>query len=166
MNYWWLVKRYGDEPIRVKEKTAQAVSEALSNGSEFISINGTTVATKAISGVEKSSERIEENNPYLLEAPLKLKPYGKGTPLVGPTFKENGIEYEGAVLCNWYKKNIERREWETYYSKLPYYYRIDDADQAIWVAFRLPEEEGTTKPNYLFLCNEDEVNRLEQLVGA
>lgn len=164
MAYWWHVKRYGDAPVRVTEKMAAAVSEALARGDEFISVKGTTIAAKAVSGVEKSTERIGDDNIYLLAegAAATLLPYGKGKPVLGLDYEENGITYEAGVICNWYKKNIDRREWESYYSKSPSYHRIDEAGEC-WVAMLLPEETGSTKPDYLVLCTKEEAEHLDAI---
>lgn len=142
---------------------AQSISEALKNGSEYISVKGITIAAKAISGIEKSAERIEEDNIYLLaegEAATH-KPYGLGKPIFAPDYEENGVKYSGGAVCNWYKKNIDRREWDTYYSKIPSYHRIDDADHGCWVAMLLPEETGSSKPEYLVLCTKEEAEYLD-----
>lgn len=168
MSYWWHVKRYGETPLRVSEKAAAAAWDAKVRGEESITIrvdgNDIGVSTKSISSVEPTLERRETGNPYLLTevAGAALLPYGKGRPVFAPDFKANGIDYHGGVICNWYKKNIDRKEWDTYYSKFEKYYRIDDPDSSVWVAMYLPEEAGSAKPNYLIQCTGTEINHLEQ----
>lgn len=102
---------------------------------------------------------MEEENLYLL-AETTVTPQGKGKPMLAPDFEENGVKYEGGVICNWYKKNIDRKEWTDYYAKLNYR-RIDDPDGSVWVASRIPEEYGVIKPAHLILCTKDEILHLE-----
>lgn len=64
-------------------------------------------------------------------------------------------------MGNWYKKNIDRREWDTYYSKIHAYQRIDEQDGSLWVAVKLAEETGSEMPAYLIKCTIEETNRLD-----
>lgn len=159
MAFWWLVKRYGDEPIRVTEKAAQAVQEAKTRGDSDIRIKGAMYATKSISAIEPSTERIEEENIYLLgdgiiETDIK--------PILAPDYEHNGVKYQGGVICNWYKKAIDPREWAQYYASSPGYHRFDDPNKSVWVAMLLPEVRGLSKALHLELCNDEEAKYLDR----
>lgn len=161
MSYWHEVKRYGEPPIRVTEKEAAIISKAWDDPSvDRVDIpRRGKIATKSISAIEPTTIRIEEKNIYLM-ADNALKEQKK-TPKLAPDFEEHGISYPGGVITNWYKKQIGDREWESYYSKLPAYRRIDDVDKNIWVAVLLPET-GEDKPKYLTPCTKQEVAQFER----
>lgn len=169
MAYWWHIKRYKEEPIRVKENVGIKAQAAWLAGQETIALPGNiVVASSSISAVEPSTEVMREDNIYKLSdgTNVTLKPYGKGRPLLAPDFEENGVKHQGGVLWNWYKKNIDKREWGTYYAKISSYYRIDDGEGGCWVALRLIEEEGSEKPQYMIECTKEEVRHLDVQISS
>jgi hypothetical protein len=142
MAYYWHIKRYKEEPIRVKPKMASQAIElwmrSKTTGKEEIIVlpGNVGISTNSVSAIEPSLDVIEDENIYRLASGenIELKPYGKGKATIGPDYEQNGVRYTGGVLCNWYKKNIDKREWENYYCKIGSYYRIDASDRSTWVA--------------------------------
>lgn len=116
------------------------------------------ISSASISAVEPTTKRVEDGNIYRLasETGIEPSPYGKGEVVIGPDYEENGISYSGPVLCKWWKKNIDRREWESSYAKANFYYRIDDTDSSVWVAMYLPIEKNSVMSNALVECTAEE----------
>lgn len=160
--YYWHIKRYKEDPIKVKPKAGQAALEAWTRAKqlgkeEIIALpNGGSISTSSISSIEPSTDVVEDDNIYKLTGGEEVKSYGNGRPVIMPDYEEGGVKYQGEVMCNWYKKNIDRREWENYYCKIPSYFRLDAPDRSLWVAFLLAEEENSRKPAYLEQCTEEE----------
>lgn len=161
LEYWYVVKRYGNDPIEVTEKTANFVKQVIANGNENVVINENMLPTKGLS-VEKTTKIIAPDNIYLLaeNASMLFVPYGQGEPMAAPDYEDRGVKYHGGILWNWYRKNIDRKEWDAYYAKHPGYYRIDHEDQSIWVACRLVQYKNCEVPIQWILCNETEVKAL------
>lgn len=163
MKHWWYIKRYKEEPIRIGPIGGKKAQDEWILGTDKIALPGNRViVSSSISAIEESTEPFQKENIYKLsDGIINLKPYGKGKVLVSPDSVYNGIEYSEEAISNWYKKNIDRRRWDEYYSKIPSYHRLDDIDKSCWVAFRLVEEEGSARPEYLTLCTKEEVRLLD-----
>ncbi|HET8708959.1 MAG TPA: hypothetical protein VFL85_01620 [Candidatus Saccharimonadales bacterium] len=128
---------------------AEQVIKAKKGGGDVLLPGIGLVATKSISAVEKTTSVYDD----FTALPISTAPQ------YAPDYEYDGRTYDGGVVANWYKKNVDRREWDSYYSKSPAYRRLDAEDQSVWVAMRLPElgQRGT----HLVPCNSDEVSRLD-----
>lgn len=164
MAYWWLLERksFKDEPIKLTPVVGEKVQQAWLAGQAKIYLPHLKIAIDAsdIKAIQPTTQVMPADDMYKLASglgdDLETKPYGKGKPIYAPDFEKDGISYRGGVVCNWYKKNIDKREWDEYYGKCGVYYRIDDTDGACWVAMLLPEEQNSNKPDYLIRCSDTE----------
>lgn len=161
MAYWWLLERksFKDEPIKLTPTMGEKVQfiwlDPNNNSKIYLPNLKIAIDQSDIKAVEPSTIPMPTDDMYKLASGLDLdtKPYGKGKPLFAPDFQLHGVTYPGGVLCNWYKKNIDKREWDSYFAKTEWYLRLDDPDGGCWVAALLPEEGNSDKPNYLVRCN-------------
>lgn len=171
MPYWWLLERksYKDEPIKLKPRTGEKIQRLWATGVDengraqdkvYIPDLKLAISLTDIKAIGPSTEVMPEDNIFALPSgldDLETKPYGKGKAIFTPDYEQNGVSYKGAVMCSWYKKNVDRREWDSYYSKFDStYFRMDDPDGACWVAMLLPEEKNSSKPSHLTRCTEAE----------
>ena len=170
MAYWWILERksFKDEPIKLTPEKGEAALQLWLRGDKKIFLSHLRMALDSsdIKAIGPSTKVMREENVYRLPSGLEdigeLQPFGKGKPIFAPDYKERGIFYKGAVICNWYKKNIDRREWDSYYSASPGYYRLDGNDGSVWIAMLVPEEENADKPDFLILCDKNEIKHLNR----
>lgn len=155
MANFWEIKRYGDDSILVSEKVAAGVAQAKATGKESVIIKkdgkDMLIDCKAISAVEESKTRIPDENPYLLGDGKDGSE--KPTPI---------LNMEGAVVTNWYKKPVNIKQWEGYYSKMGSYYMLSSQGGTIWLAWRKPEMYNDMSPlgDGVEKCTDEESNRL------
>lgn len=76
-------------------------------------------------------------------------------------FKEPIVRGDSAVDAKWVKKAVTQREYNTYYSKIPSYYKLAEDSVGIWVCFLLATHD--INPGLLQECTPDEAATLNQL---
>lgn len=70
---------------------------------------------------------------------------------------QNGIEYT-SVVCDWVKKPVTQREWDSYYAKSPSYRNLGSEGNMVMVAFRVPIHEIDTIATTI--CTPEEIKKL------
>lgn len=148
--YYWEIKRVKDESILVSPNVGQKAQQAWEQGAETLHLPGNiSVSRSVIASIEPTMKVYEDDSVYRLGD--GMKPGAKQEPI---------LNEEGAVITNWYKKNIGSQQWEKHYSVRPGYYKLVDDSGAVWVAWLSPEVTNYLRPKEQVICNEQEIKHL------
>ena len=120
--YYWELIKWDGERIPVKPQNASVVQNKLDAGEGFIKTAIRSIAVKDIKDFVKtdrvySDQKLIENGSRMFNEPI--------------------INTDGSIQCKWVKKAVSARIWQKNYGG-GNYRRIEDHENVVVVAFRLP----------------------------
>lgn len=140
---WWEIEKWDGEIIPVKPQNANTVKAHLAKGEGFINTATRSLAVKDIKDFRETSR------PYSDQKLLESGVQAFGLPQ---------LNEDGSIKAKWVKKTVNRREYSKVYSG-PGYRVLSEADNYIWIAFRLPIH--AIDYDKVYDCNMMEISRLE-----
>lgn len=151
---YWEVEKWDGNTIIVPEKIAKFIADECAKGNDHITWADNFIARKDIREIRKTSKRPDVQQYDALKSGKVEDQVSDGGPLLNP---------DGSVLSNWYKKGVTQREWNSYYSKHPGYYRLSTEGGTVVMGFRRVEHKNSYIPDDIYQCTDDEVRRLEHV---
>ena len=122
--YYWIIEKWDKEKIRVKPQNAEYIQDLITSGEGFIKTGSMTINVKDIKSFDQSD---------IIYTDQKQIEAGAAGAFNDPVIDE----FTNSIQCQWVKKSVTRRKWDTYYSNNPSYHRIGDDDSHVMIAFRV-----------------------------
>jgi hypothetical protein len=131
--YYWEIIKWDGEKIKVKPENAEYVQNLIAKGEGFIKTATMTMNVKDIKSFDKTDaiysgdqKRLEEGAAQAFKEALTFE-------------RDSGFGYTETVTeAKWCKKSVTRRKWEQYYSANAAYHKIEEDDNRVIIAFRIP----------------------------
>lgn len=151
MSNYWQITLWDKQTIRVKPDNVGFIKDKLERGEGHIITPTRTIAVKDIKSFDETD--VPEPVAEIGSGPTDLSLLEQAA----QAFKEPLISSEGAVVKA-VKKFVPQRKWDSYYSHIPAYKKLDEQEGRVLMGFYVAVEHinpYTTEP-----CSPEEIARI------